>query len=111
MVDKVYPLPTLPKVPVVGNVAGLYQYLSALSKALFVYFLSVGTRLNLALPEDGSEAMTAPLVVASYAVAGVPDASLYPRGVIYVSNEAGGAVLAFSDGTDWRRVTDRAVIS
>lgn len=47
----------------------------------------------------------------SYTVAGVPSAASYPRGVIYVSNEAGGAVLAFSDGTSWRRVTDRAVVS
>lgn len=47
----------------------------------------------------------------TYTVAGVPAAATYPRGVIYVSNEAGGAVLAFSDGTSWRRVTDRAVIS
>lgn len=31
--------------------------------------------------------------------------------MIYVPDEAGGAVMAFSDGTDWRRVTDRAVIS
>lgn len=31
--------------------------------------------------------------------------------IIYVWDDAGGAVLAFSDGTDWRRVTDRAVIA
>jgi hypothetical protein len=31
--------------------------------------------------------------------------------VIYVNNDVGGAVMAFSDGTDWRRVTDRAVIA
>jgi len=31
--------------------------------------------------------------------------------MIYISNEAGGAVPAFSDGTNWRRVTDRAIIS
>lgn len=30
---------------------------------------------------------------------------------IYVTNETGGAVPAFFDGTNWRRVTDRAVIS
>lgn len=48
---------------------------------------------------------------ASYTVAGVPSAATYPRGIIYVSNEAGGAVQAFSDGTNWRRVTDRAIIS
>ena len=31
--------------------------------------------------------------------------------LIFVTDEAGGAVLAFSDGTNWRRVTDRAVVS
>jgi hypothetical protein len=31
--------------------------------------------------------------------------------MIFVSNEAGGGTLAFSDGTNWRRVADRAVIS
>lgn len=46
----------------------------------------------------------------TYTVAGVPAAATYPRGVIYVSNETGGATLAFSDGTNWRRVQDRAVI-
>lgn len=47
----------------------------------------------------------------SYTVATVPSAATYPRGVIYVSDEVGGAVLAFSDGTNWRRVTDRAVVA
>jgi hypothetical protein len=48
----------------------------------------------------------------SYTVAGVPSAATAGAGAqIYVSNESGGAVPAFSDGTDWRRVTDRAVIS
>lgn len=47
----------------------------------------------------------------TYTVATLPAAATYPRGVIYVSNEAGGAVLAFSDGTNFRRVTDRAVVS
>lgn len=47
----------------------------------------------------------------TYTVATVPAAATYPRGVIYVSNETGGATLAFSDGTNWRRVQDRAVVS
>lgn len=46
-----------------------------------------------------------------YTVATLPDAATYPRGLIYVSDETGGAVPAFSDGTDWRRVTDRAIVS
>lgn len=50
--------------------------------------------------------------VKSYTVAGVPSAATNGAGaMIYVSNETGGAVIAFSDGTNWRRVTDRAVIS
>ena len=47
----------------------------------------------------------------TYTVAGLPSAATYPRGVVYISNEAGGATLAFSDSTNWRRVQDRAVVS
>lgn len=31
--------------------------------------------------------------------------------MIFVNDEAGGAVPAFSDGSTWRRVTDRAEVS
>lgn len=51
------------------------------------------------------------LQVKTYTVATVPTAATYPRGVIYVSDETGGAVLAFSDSTNWRRCTDRAIVS
>jgi hypothetical protein len=48
----------------------------------------------------------------SYTVATVPSASTAGAGAtIYVSNESGGAVLAFSDGSNWKRVTDLATIS
>jgi hypothetical protein len=60
---------------------------------------------------DGSAQYIGPFGLVSYTVAGVPSAASYPASLIYVSNEAGGAVPAFSDGTDWRRVTDRAIIS
>ncbi len=46
-----------------------------------------------------------------YTVATVPTASDNDNGVIIVSNETGGRTLATSDGTDWRRVSDGAVIS
>ena len=46
----------------------------------------------------------------SYTVSTLPSASV-AGGMIYVSNESGGAVMAFSDGTNWRRVTDRAIVS
>ncbi|MFN9790852.1 MAG: DUF2793 domain-containing protein [Holosporales bacterium] len=48
--------------------------------------------------------------VPSYTVATLPVA--VPAGSLaFVSNEVGGAVLAFSDGTSWRRVTDRLVVA
>jgi len=53
----------------------------------------------------------APFPLKSYLVAAVPSAALYEGNIIYVSNESGGAVIAFSDGVNWRRCTDRAIIS
>jgi hypothetical protein len=45
--------------------------------------------------------------VGQYTVATVPSASTNGAGsIIYVSDEVGGACLAFSDGTDWKRVHD-----
>lgn len=52
--------------------------------------------------------------VGSYTVSGAATLGASSAGagaIIFVTDETGGAVLAFSDGTDWRRVTDRAVIS
>lgn len=46
-----------------------------------------------------------------YTVATLPSAANYTRGMIYVSDETGGAIPAFSDGTNWRRVTDRTIVS
>ena len=53
----------------------------------------------------------------SYLVADLPPATDYDPATIgraafvYVSDESGGAQMAFSDGTDWRRFTDRAVVT
>ena len=47
----------------------------------------------------------------SYTVATLPAVDPNRPGMIFVSDESGGAVMAFSDGTDWRRCTDRAVVS
>ena len=66
--------------------------------------------LNTANTWTLAQTFSAPPVVPSYTVAGVPSAS--PAGQLaFISNESGGAVLAFSDAAAWRRVTDRAVIS
>lgn len=47
----------------------------------------------------------------AYAVADLPDATAYPYHLVYVTDETGGAQPAASDGTNWRRLTDRAIVS
>lgn len=47
----------------------------------------------------------------SYTVATLPSAASFAGCMIYVSDETGGATVAFSDGTNWRRVQDRNIVS
>ena len=77
--------------------------------AIYTYFreLDAALRALIGLSNGGLVAVPLP----SYAVSGVPTAADHTGSMIYVTDEAGGAVPAFSDGTNWRRVTDRAVIS
>lgn len=67
--------------------------------------LSGATQSTTTLPD--LEAVCVPEVT----VATLPTASEWTGGMVYVSDETGGAIIAFSDGSDWRRVTDRAVVS
>ena len=46
----------------------------------------------------------------SFVVASLPSAA-QPGQMIYVSDETGGSVMAFSDGSNWRRITDRTIVS
>lgn len=64
----------------------------------------------LAIERRLRETPTYALPMMSVTVATLPNPSPAGRWV-FVSDEAGGAVPAFSDGTNWRRVTDRAVVS
>ncbi len=52
-----------------------------------------------------------PVLLQSFTVASLPSAASWTGGIVYVSNEAGGATVAFSDGTNWRRAADRAIVS
>jgi len=57
-----------------------------------------------------------PFMIRGYTIASTPSASEWGDGVafsslIFVSDETGGATLAFSDGTNWRRVQDRSIIA
>jgi hypothetical protein len=51
------------------------------------------------------------VVISEYTVSGVPTAATYQAGIIMVTDETGGYTMAFSDGTNWRRVQDRAIVS
>lgn len=52
-----------------------------------------------------------PLRLAPYAKAALPSAATWSGALIYVTDDVGGAQPAFSDGSNWRRVSDRAVVS
>lgn len=48
----------------------------------------------------------------SYTVGTLPSASTAGAGAMtYVTDDVGGSTLAVSDGTNWRRTSDRAIIS
>jgi hypothetical protein len=67
--------------------------------------IGIGTATPLA-PLD----VAGPIRLGSATVATLPSATAAGQ-LLYISNESGGPVLAFSDGSNWRRVTDRAVVS
>lgn len=70
---------------------------------LQLFFDEIETQLNMNLL--GSQVQ-----LPSYTVATLPSASTV-GGMIFVTDETGGAVPAFSDGANFRRVTDRSVVS
>lgn len=59
---------------------------------------------------SGIITFTAPILLHSFTVATAPSASPAPQ-FAYCSDESGGAIPVFSDGTNWRRVTDGSIIS
>jgi hypothetical protein len=106
--------PSLPRPALVKpDVKQLAQYDAALTTALFRELAAYAFRLNRTLTRDGSEPMTGPLPLFSVTVVGL---AVYPAAdwdgsLVFVSNEAGGATAAYSDGTNWRRFYDNAVVS
>ena len=76
--------------------------------------------LTIALRPNGTATFTAaatvntsavPLVFASYTLATLPAAASFTRGQIWVADMTGGAQFAYSDGTNWRRVSDGTIAS
>lgn len=58
-----------------------------------------------------SQTEIGPVPLAAHVKTKLPSAAKAKYHMILVTDEVGGAVPAFSDGTNWRRVTDRAVVA
>jgi hypothetical protein len=58
-----------------------------------------------------------PFMLQGYDKDGLPDATKFGSetdpfsSLIFVSDDVGGSTIAFSDGTNWRRMQDREIIS
>lgn len=71
---------------------------------LQLYLDDIEQRLN-------SHLLGQSIILPPYALASLPDAAKNKYGQIIVTDEVGGEVSAISDGINWRRSTDRAVVS
>lgn len=111
MSQKVNAKPLIPRPGHLPDVSSLLRFDVDMTRGIIQELTEHAYRLNIALTNDGEETMTAPFRLKSYTVATLPAAGDWTAAMIYVSNETGGAVPAFSDGTNWRRVTDRAIVS
>lgn len=62
--------------------------------------------------EDDRIVCNAPLALDTFSVANLPTGAPYTAGTMaYCTDETGGPVPVFYDGTNWRRVTDRSIAS
>lgn len=52
-----------------------------------------------------------PVQLLTVSVVSMPSASENTGAMVFVQDETGGAVVAFSDGSNWRRMTDRNIVS
>lgn len=105
------------------NPKGEYESVAALLAQMLVWFQSVlvqGAKANptvqdrAIIRDNADESLTKTtgyMKLPEYTVAGLPDPELYAWQMVGVTNEIGGGVVAFSDGTNWRRVTDRTIVS
>lgn len=96
-----------------GSNYAVKGYLGTDVKGAAIYGVgnSTSDKNSVAIKTQGASDLSGGVVYfKSYTVSTLPSATT-AGGMIYVSNESGGAVMAFSDGTNWRRVTDRAIVS
>lgn len=81
----------------ISEITGLSSALTGLSDV-------AGTKVAKA-----GDTMTGPLVMPIYLKAALPSVAAYARSMVYVSDLTGGAEFCYSDGTNWRRLSDRSI--
>lgn len=111
MANKVNQSPSIPTPVSLTSFTGIATFATSLVNRLVMELREHALRLNKAMVSDGTEVPTAPVMLKPYVKASLPDAATYDNGIIIVRDDVGGLVLAFSDGANWLRVTDRNVIS
>ena len=92
------------------NIFGLVSAPATTKEDLGLVTASVSAELDLG-GLTGEDITASELTLPSYTVSTVPTASASTAQIIFVSDETGGATLAYSDGTNWRRLQDLAIIS
>lgn len=74
--------------------------------------LNVATSLGVgAAPLATGIVSAGPVVIPTFTIATLPSAATYARGLIWISDQSGGATFAISDGTNWKILTLGATAS
>lgn len=93
------------------NIIG-YDRTGAARKTIYVNGLTVQLQAAgvASLTADGTKLVAAvPVQFPSYTLATLPAVASFTRAQIWVSDMTGGAQYAYSDGTNWRKVSDNTV--
>lgn len=107
MINKVAQTPSLSNPSQLNNISSISSYLTNLFQSLFSAFVTQSATLNALV--DQNNVPTEATTIAVFTKTTLPSAAT--EGIIIVSNDVGGLTLAYSDGTNWRRVADRNIIS
>lgn len=111
MADKVSPSPNLAFPLALNSISEIQQWATSFVSSALGELRNHASRLNEMIAADGSETPSNPWPLNLYPKASLPAAASWTGHVVYVTDETGGATIAFSDGTNWRRVQDRIVVS
>lgn len=90
---------------------GVVQFHNNQDNTTPILSCTTNTRTVMSVPAFGSILVDAPIKLMNVSSATLPNAGMAGAGaMVYVSDAAGGAIPAFSDGSHWYRVSDRSII-